>query len=126
MQILRTVIVKQILTETMKQSLFSSYQDKKRQLEKEYEQLRFELKKAERLQQNSRQQTVSFYEKEMKQRLQKIKNVDFQQSQLELLPLGSELKEKELQTLVDINVGDQWEEAEKTIVIKDGIVIEIR
>lgn len=62
----------------------------------------------------------------MKQRQQKIENINFQQSQLELLPLGSELKEKEMQTLVDVKIGDRWEETEKTIVIKDGIVVEIR
>ncbi|HEY9576073.1 MAG TPA: YlqD family protein [Pseudobacillus sp.] len=126
MQILQTVVVKQILTETLKQSLLSSYQDKKSQLEKEYEQLRFELKKTERQQKGSRQQKASFFQKEMEQRRQKIENVNFQQSQLEILPLGSELKEKELQALIDVRIGDRWEETEKTIVIKDGIVVEIR
>ncbi|MEK4030219.1 YlqD family protein [Pseudobacillus sp. FSL P4-0506] len=126
MQVLRTVIVKQVLTETLKQSLLSSYQDKKSQLEKEYEQLRFELKKTERQQKGVGQQSTAFFQKEMKQRQQKIENINFQQSQLELLPLGSELKEKEMQTLVDVKIGDRWEETEKTIVIKDGIVVEIR
>ncbi|KIL73545.1 YlqD family protein [Bacillus badius] len=126
MQVLRTVVVKQVLTETLKQSLLSSYQDKKSQLEKEYEQLRFELKKTERQQKGSRQQKAGFFQKEMEQRRQKIENIDFQKSQLEMLPLGSELKEKEVQALIDVQVGDRWEETEKTIVIKDGIVVEIR
>ncbi len=123
---MRTVVVKQVLTETLKQSLLSSYQDKKSQLEKEYEQLRFELKKTERQQKGSRQQKAGFFQKEMEQRRQKIENIDFQKSQLEMLPLGSELKEKEVQALIDVQVGDRWEETEKTIVIKDGIVVEIR
>ncbi|UAT31794.1 YlqD family protein [Bacillus badius] len=126
MQVLRTTVVKQVLTETLKQSLLSSYQDKKSQLEKEYEQLRFELKKTERQQKGSRQQKAGFFQKEMEQRRQKIENIDFQKSQLEMLPLGSELKEKEVQALIDVQVGDRWEETEKTIVIKDGIVVEIR
>lgn len=123
---MRTTVVKQVLTETLKQSLLSSYQDKKSQLEKEYEQLRFELKKTERQQKGSRQQKAGFFQKEMEQRRQKIENIDFQKSQLEMLPLGSELKEKEVQALIDVQVGDRWEETEKTIVIKDGIVVEIR
>lgn len=123
---MRTTVVKQVLTETLKQSLLSSYQDKKSQLEKEYEQLRFELKKTERQQKGSRQHKAGFFQKEMEQRRQKIENIDFQQSQLEMLPLGSELKEKEVQALIDVQVGDRWEETEKTIVIKDGIVVEIR
>ncbi|KMY56078.1 MULTISPECIES: YlqD family protein [Bacillaceae] len=126
MQILQTVVVKQVLTETLKQSLLSSYQDKKSQLEKEYEQLRFELKKTERQQKSSHQEKASFFQKEMEQRRQKMENLEFQQSQLDILPLGSELKEKEVQALIDVSIGDRWEETEKTIVIKDGIVVEIR
>lgn len=126
MQVLRTVVIKQILTETLKQSLLSSYEDKKSQLEKEYEQLRFELKKAERQQKGSQRQPDSFFQKEMEKRQQKIENIVFQQSQLNILPLGSELKEKELQAVINVEIGDRWEETEKTIVIKDGIVVEIR
>ncbi len=54
--------------------------------------------------------------------------IDFQISQTESLPLGSEVKEKEIDALLSINVGDNWHEktAANTIVIKDGVVIEIR
>ena len=47
--------------------------------------------------------------------------------QLEILPVGSELKEREVQSLVDVQVGENWEELIKTrtIVIKDGVVSEI-
>jgi hypothetical protein len=44
------------------------------------------------------------------------------------LPLGSEIKEKEVQALVDVNVGDSWDQItkEQMIIVKDGIIIEIR
>ncbi|KKB39317.1 YlqD family protein [Bacillus thermotolerans] len=126
MQILQKVIVKQVLTEKMKQALLSSYEEKQNQLEKEYRQLQFEQKKAERQWKNQSAKTYHFYEKEMEKREEMIKNVEFQRSQLELLPLGSELKEKEAQSIVDIRVGDRWEGTEKTVIVKDGIVIEIR
>ncbi|MFC9276506.1 YlqD family protein, partial [Bacillus spizizenii] len=44
------------------------------------------------------------------------------------LPLGSEMKEKEVDALLTIEAGDDWHEktAANTIVIKDGKVIEIR
>ncbi|KKB42334.1 YlqD family protein [Bacillus thermotolerans] len=126
MQILQKVIVKQVLTEKMKQALLSSYEEKQNQLEKEYRQLQFEQKKAERQRKNQSTKTYHFYEKEMEKREEMIKNVEFQRSQLELLPLGSELKEKEAQSIVDIRVGDRWEGTEKTVIVKDGIVIEIR
>ncbi|TWM02480.1 hypothetical protein CHCC15136_4277 [Bacillus paralicheniformis] len=52
----------------------------------------------------------------------------FQINQIHTLPLGSEVKEKEIDALMDIEVGDNWHDMTtgKTIVIKDGIVIEIR
>jgi hypothetical protein len=45
-----------------------------------------------------------------------------------MLPLGSELKDKEVEAIVDINVGDKWDEHinESTIIVKDGIIAEIR
>lgn len=68
------------------------------------------------------------YQREISRRMDKIKIADFQLQQLETLPLGSEMKEKEMNALVDINIGDRWDELvkERTIVIKDGIVVEIR
>ena len=47
--------------------------------------------------------------------------------QLEILPLGSQLKEREVQGLVNVEVGDKWDDfLNKTIVVKDGIITEIR
>lgn len=57
-----------------------------------------------------------------------MKMIDFQITQVHTLPLGSEMKEKEIDALLTIEVGDDWHEktAANTIVIKDGTVIEIR
>ncbi|MGM7635865.1 YlqD family protein [Bacillus sp. Hm123] len=128
MYILQTVVVKQVLTEKMKRQLLLSYEEQKNQLQREYEQLRFEQKKAEKKYKHIRKESAELYEKEMQKRLEKIQNIEFQINQLSLLPLGSELKERELQTMTEIQVGDRWSdiEKEKTIVIKDGIIIDIR
>ncbi|WP_338753971.1 YlqD family protein [Bacillus sp. FJAT-52991] len=128
MYILQTVVVKQVLTEKMKRQLLLSYEEQKSQLQREYEQLRFEQKKAEKKYKNSKKESAQLYEKEMQKRLDKIQNIEFQVNQLSLLPLGSELKEQELQTMTEVNVGDRWSdiENEKTIIIKDGIIIDIR
>lgn len=71
---------------------------------------------------------MKHFEKEIQARHEKIKLADFQIEQLHILPLGSELKEREVQALVELNEGDSWEEflTGKTIVIKDGLVAEIR
>ena len=60
--------------------------------------------------------------KKYKIRHEKIKLLEFQIEQLHILPLGSELKEKEVQVLVEVQIGDTGSKLteEKTIVIKDG------
>lgn len=64
----------------------------------------------------------------MDTRLEKIKLLDFQLEQLHILPLGSELKEREVQALIDVQVGDKWENviSQRAIIIEDGIIKEIR
>lgn len=128
MKILQTVTVKQVLTEKSKQDLHNKYEQKKRQLKKECDQLLFELKKLERTKKYSTSGLKAQFDKEIEQRKEKIKLLDFQIEQLDMLPYGSELKDQDIQALVDINIGDNWNHIAKgkTIIIKDGIVSEIR
>ncbi|WP_282034521.1 YlqD family protein [Metabacillus indicus] len=126
MEIFQTVTVKQILTAASKEQLMKTFKQTKQQLEREIDQLSFQLKKKEKTIQTEEMRKQ--YHREISRRMDKIKIADFQLQQLETLPLGSEMKEKEMNALVDINVGDRWDELmkERTIVIKDGIVVEIR
>ena len=128
MKVLQTVVVKQVLTETSKERLLHNYQTKKLQLEKESEQLKFEWKKQERSKKFPPEILKRQFENEIRIRGEKIKLLEFHVEQLHILPLGSELKESELKALVEIKEGDSWEGflAEKTVVVKDGIVVEIR
>lgn len=128
MKLLQTVVVKQILTEKSKTELFEKYQSKKLQLQKECDQLRFEMKKLEKTKKFQQTSLIQHFDKEIQVRQEKVKLADFQIEQLHNLPLGSELKEREVQALVDIKVGDQWDEflVGSTIIVKDGIVTEIR
>lgn len=69
----------------------------------------------------------NYFEKEIENRNEKIKLLEFQIEQLEILPLGSQLKEREVQGLVNVEVGDKWNDnLNKTIVVKDGVITEIR
>ncbi|EKN64087.1 hypothetical protein BABA_23890 [Neobacillus bataviensis LMG 21833] len=128
MQMIQTVVVKQILTEKSKQSLLNTYQAKKLQLQKECDQLQFEQKRLETTKNFSPGTLKRQFEKEIQMRKEKIKLVEFQIEQLHILPLGSELTEKEVQVLVEIKVGDIWDEriGQPAIIIKDGIIEEIR
>ncbi|MBT2573380.1 YlqD family protein [Bacillus sp. ISL-51] len=126
MQIIHRVTVMQVLTEQSKEKLLASFAEKKQMLERECSQLYFQLRKHEKDQQNP--DVAESFKKAIEKRQDKIKMIDFQMGQTHTLPLGSEVKEKEIDALLSIEVGDNWHEktAANTIVIKDGVVIEIR
>lgn len=128
MKLLQSVVVKQILTEKSKEELQEKYHTNILQLQKECEQLRFEMKKLEKGKKFNQTNLTKQFEKEIHARMEKIKLIEFRLEQLHILPLESELKEKEVQALVDIQIGDRWSKltGEKTIVIKDDFVVEIR
>lgn len=128
MNVLQNVVVKQVLTEKSKEQLLKKYENNRLQLKKECDQLRFELRKLEKTKKYNAGNLKKHFEKEIHMRQEKIKLLDFQIEQLHMLPLGSELKEKEVQGIVKVEVGDRWEDiaTSKTIIIKDGIVAEIR
>jgi DNA repair ATPase RecN len=124
MKILHQVAVKQILTKTSKQALIEQFSNKKKLLEQECDQLYFEYKKVEK----SSKQLATQFLKEIDKRREKAKLVEFQLQQVHTLPIGSELKEKDVEAIVEVNVGDNWNALmkESAIVIKDGIVDQIR
>jgi hypothetical protein len=128
LKVLQTIIVKQVLTEKSKERIRQTYHSRRQQLQKECDQLKFELKRLEKAKKFPPETLKNHFEKEIRSHMEKIKLLDFQIEQLHILPLGSEIKETELQGLAEINEGDQWDEflSGKTIIVKDGIVAEIR
>lgn len=125
MEIIQTVIVKQILTKSSKQKLMDYFTNERTQLLKECEQLQFEQKKQDLKRKGSFLNNDSFM-KEIKLREEKIKLLEFRMEQLHILPLGSEIKQTEVQAITQVEVGDQWDSHQKTILVKDGLVIEIK
>jgi len=128
MQIITTITVNQILTESSKKQLFLSFQERRQQLLKEIDQLKFEMKRMEKMKKYPVSSINTYFEKEIENRKDKVKLLEFQIEQLELLPLGSELKEREIQGLIDINIGDNWNETllNRKITVKDGMIIDIK
>ncbi|WP_078554718.1 YlqD family protein [Bacillus alkalicellulosilyticus] len=131
MKIIKTVIVKQVLTEKRKQLLLKQLAEEEEQYIKELEQLTFQLQKNQKQhtsnQERQRQIRKSFKE-EIRQREEKLQSVDFKRHQLHKLELGTELKDGTVETVCDIRKGDHWDTmlAQSEIIIKDGIVHEIR
>lgn len=126
MHILQTVSVVQVVTDSLKQNRMNAYEQQKRRLERETAQLLFEKKKAERS--GSKQaEAAARFQIEIDQRHEKLAVVEFQISQLDQLPLGTELKERDIQSIVDIKTGDHFDgKTGGTIVVKDGVIVEIR
>ncbi|PLR97299.1 YlqD family protein [Bacillus sp. T33-2] len=128
MRVLQTVVVKQVLTESSKTEILNKFQSRQLQLKKETEQLKFELKKLEKSKMYQPENIRKKFENEILEHHEKIKLLDFQIQQLHILPIGSEIKDTEVQAIVELQEGDRWDSflAGKTIIVKDGIVAEIR
>ena len=131
MRVIKKVVVKQVLTKIRKQLMMEDYLKKKKQVEKEIKQLEFQLHKKLKASKNNfeyQNALKSSFNKEIKERNDKVKIIDFQIGQLNDLEIGTEIKEQTVDTLFELKVGDDWDAfINKTeIIIKDGIVHEIR
>lgn len=124
MKIIRKTTIKQILTPDSKANMKNRFLERKKQLDQEIKQLQFEKKKIEKKLNYSKEEVSKRFQTELDQRKEQIRWLDYQLSQLEILPLGSEITEGETESIVEVNIGDSWETLMKDscIVIKDGIV----
>ncbi|MDL4840039.1 YlqD family protein [Aquibacillus rhizosphaerae] len=128
MKIIQKIPVKQILTEASKNKLEHSFYENKQQLEQECQQLLFEQKKLQNKKGVSKEEVYKRFQKEITKRKDKMKWLDFQLEQLNILPIGSEITEGEVESLVEVAEGSNWDEIidDKAIIVKDGIVIQIK
>ncbi|GAB3793852.1 YlqD family protein [Virgibacillus kimchii] len=127
MKIIKKVVIKQIITEKSKQKLKEKFHNHKMRLEQECQQLLFEKRKLQNKSAASKPEVGRRFQQEINRRKEKIKLADFKMEQLEMLEMGSEIIEKEVDALVDVSVGSDWKEimTEGAIVIKDDVVIRI-
>lgn len=127
MKIIKKVVVKQIITEKSKQKLKNNFHNHKRRLEQECQQLLFEKRKLQNKSASSKQDIAHRFQQEINKRKEKIKLADFKMEQLDKLEMGSEIIEKEVETLVDVAIGSDWNEimTKGAIVIKDDVVVRI-
>ncbi|MGR9050177.1 YlqD family protein [Halobacillus faecis] len=128
MQIIRTVPVKQILTEASRAQIKEKFDERYQRLDRECRQLSFEQKKLERKPGVSRQEVERRFSKEIGRRKDQLKWLEYQRRQLDILPDGSELETDEVQALIEVEEGDQWDEViqDRQIVVEDGKVIRAR
>lgn len=130
-EVIKKVTVKQILTDKSKTKLKEQFLSRQYQLNREIQQLEFVLHKKIKENKNNLKYQTSLKEsfgREMLKRKDRLRQLEFKLGQLDELELGSELREGTIQMIEKIAEGDNWEEIMKgtEIVIKDGIVHEIR
>ena len=129
MQVIKRAIVKEVLTKASKEKRLDRLQKEKRRCLHECDQLDFEKRKAIKFHANkNNSKIIKRFEQEIARRKEKAHSLDFQIEQLQRLPIGTEIVETEIDTVQNINVGDDWQQvtAPAVIVIKDGIVVDIR
>lgn len=124
---MKKVLVKQIITEKSKEELKKNFTGHKMRLEQECQQLLFEQRKLQNKSGISKQEVYQRFQQEIKNRKEKMKLVDFKIEQLDMLEIGSEITEKEVEALVEVKVGSHWDQImeETAIIVKDDVVIRI-
>ncbi|WP_240375280.1 YlqD family protein [Bacillus piscicola] len=127
MRIIKKVTVKHVLTESFKVKMIEDFNEEERRLERETEQLRFQMQKQLKSVDTSRQKTdvKNRFGKELERRKEQMKQVTFQRSQLDQLPEGSKITAGYVDAVEEIKVGDAWPQEEQEIIVKDGIIISI-
>ncbi|KPV45424.1 hypothetical protein AN477_03260 [Alicyclobacillus ferrooxydans] len=132
MSIRQPVTVKFILTEQTKQQILAEQRRQIEQLTAELDQVELQGKQAleQAMAQGgpAAQEVRQQVEQARNQRLEQREQVIQQIQQIQQLELGTELQNMTVETMVDVNVGDDWSKVlmGAEIIIKDGIVHEIR
>ncbi|WP_163536773.1 YlqD family protein [Gracilibacillus sp. YIM 98692] len=127
MQIIRKVAVKQIVTDQTKNKLREEYEWKIFQLEQESQQLLFEQKKLEQRTSNKKTEIASKFKKKINSRKDHINWYKYKLEQLDILPIGSEIHDGEVDAIVEVEEGMDWDQMNQqtAIVIRDGKVDKI-
>ncbi len=96
-------------------------------LEQECQQLLFEQRKMNNKTAFSKQDIAQKFHEEIELRKDKIKAIDFKMEQLEILAIGSEILENEVEALVEVEEGTHWSKLmnDEAIILKDDIVVRI-
>ncbi|MDT8859051.1 YlqD family protein [Alkalihalobacillus sp. MEB130] len=130
MKIIRNVIVKQVLTSKKRATILKKLEEEAQKYNREIKQLTFLLHKAIRDSgsKHEEEEIRARYMKDIKQREASLESVTFQIQQMDKLELGTEILEGTVESFIEIHEGDRWPgiESRQEIVVKDGIVQEIR
>ncbi|WP_347550372.1 YlqD family protein [Pseudalkalibacillus hwajinpoensis] len=124
MKIIMKYEVKQILTDLSRASYLKKWQKERSSLKQECEHLQFEKKRLQKKRPSDQKWISEQFDKEIRSRSERVSYLEYKIDQLDLLPEGSELYDGEVESVQEIQVGDEWHESGEKgkIVVKDGIV----
>ena len=127
MKIIQKVLIKQVITDQSKKTLYDSFIKEKNHLERECQQLLFEQRKLKNKLSGSKDDIHEKFEAEIEKRKNRIIMIEFQLEQLDILETGSEITEREAESLLEVQIGDDWNHISKvrSIVVEDGVVVRI-
>lgn len=124
------VPVKMIITKNSKLNLVSEIENAMRNIKLELEQLQFQQKKLLNEAQKKGAEAVRIVQDrlgyEHKRRKEKLDQLIIQLEQIEKLEEGDEILHSTVESEIEINIGDSWEDNISEIILRDGIVVDIR
>ncbi|MDQ7840110.1 MAG: YlqD family protein [bacterium] len=128
--VVRPVVVKAIVTETFKKQYLSELEDTVRRLDAMVTQIDTQIRRSELERQASPQSRAIRQQLEVERSRQEAARMELAARirEAEALELQSEFSQGTLESMVELNVGDNFftRLARAEVIIKDGIVIEIR
>jgi hypothetical protein len=128
--VVRPVVVKAIVTEAFKRQYLNELEETVRRLDAVITQIDVQIRRAELERQITPQSRAFRQQLEVERSRQEAARIELQAriKEAEGLELQSEFSQGTVESLVDLSVGDNFfvRLARAEVVIKDGIVIEIR
>lgn len=128
MKIIRKTTVKQVITDQSREKLIAYFENKIIETKKQLDQLQYEKKKLLFQKKFDRNKLENRFRIEEMKREQNIDWYEFQLEQIKQLPNGSEIFEREVDEIIEVSIGSKWDEIaeDRTIIVKDGIIVEIK
>jgi predicted TIM-barrel fold metal-dependent hydrolase len=128
--VVRPVVIKAIVTEGFKQQYLSELEDTVKRLDAVITQIDMQIRRAELERQVTPQVRAFRQQLEVERSRQEAARMELQAriKEAEALELHSEFSQGTMESLVELGVGDNFFSrlARTEVIIKDGIVIEIR
>jgi predicted TIM-barrel fold metal-dependent hydrolase len=128
--VVRPVVVKAIVTESFKRQYISELEETVRRLDAVITQIDTQIRRAELERQITPQVRVFRQQLEVERSRQEAARMELQAriKEAEGLELNSEFSQGTIESLIELSVGDNFftRMARAEVVIKDGIILEIR